>query len=159
MVSSMTDRPRISSTSCLKYPIVSFFGTDTSPSSGDSSPTIMRKIVVLPDPLGPTRPTFSPGFSWNEASTKRICFPYCLLIFVKETIPPLPAVSSTRSSPGSGSIGRHDYATRTPFDQGTSGRRPPTLLPDHPRRRREPVIRVVPDRRARRRVVGRGRLD
>src|SRR6185369_11055285 len=66
--------------------MVSFFGTDTSPSSGASSPTIMRKSVVLPDPLGPTRPTFSPGLSWNEASTKRTCRPYCLLIFVKETI-------------------------------------------------------------------------
>ena len=46
--------------------MVSFFGTETSPSSGASSPTIMRKSVVLPDPLGPTRPTFSPGLSWNE---------------------------------------------------------------------------------------------
>ena len=26
---------------------------------------------------GPTRPTFSPGLSWKEASTKRICRPYC----------------------------------------------------------------------------------
>ena len=59
--------------------MVSFFGTDTSPSSGASSPTIMRKSVVLPAPLGPTRPTFSPGLIWNEASTKRICRPYCLL--------------------------------------------------------------------------------
>src|SRR6476661_5710054 len=66
--------------------MVSFFGTDTSPSSGASSPTIMRKSVVLPDPLGPTRPTFSPGLSWKEASTKRICFPYCLLILLNETI-------------------------------------------------------------------------
>src|SRR6187455_2433463 len=60
------------------------FGTDTSPSSGASSPTIMRKSVVLPDPLGPTRPTFSPGLSWKEASTKRICRPYCLLMRVSE---------------------------------------------------------------------------
>ena len=35
---------------------------------------------------GPTSPTFSPGLSWNEASTKRTCRPYCLLILVKETI-------------------------------------------------------------------------
>ena len=28
---------------------------------------------------GPTRPTFSPGLIWKEASTKRICLPYCLL--------------------------------------------------------------------------------
>jgi uncharacterized protein (DUF1501 family) len=39
------------------------FGTDTSPSSGASSPTIIRKSVVLPAPFGPTRPTFSPALS------------------------------------------------------------------------------------------------
>ena len=33
--------------------MVSFFGTDTSPSSGASSPTIIRKSVVLPAPFGP----------------------------------------------------------------------------------------------------------
>jgi len=48
---------------------VAFFGTSTSPSSGVSSPTSMRKIVDLPEPFGPTRPTFSPGLSWNDAST------------------------------------------------------------------------------------------
>jgi hypothetical protein len=32
--------------------MVAFRGTVTSPSSGDSSPTIMRKSVVLPAPLG-----------------------------------------------------------------------------------------------------------
>src|SRR6188474_1630007 len=57
-----------------------FFGTDTSPSSGDSSPVIIRKIVVLPEPFGPTRPTFSPGLSWKEVSTNRTCRPYCLLM-------------------------------------------------------------------------------
>ena len=41
--------------------MVSFFGTETSPSSGTSSPTIIRNSVVLPEPFGPTRPTFSPG--------------------------------------------------------------------------------------------------
>src|SRR4051812_23290512 len=66
--------------------MVSFFGTETSPSSGASSPTIIRNSVVLPDPFGPTSPTFSPGLSWNDASTKRTCRPYCLLIRVNETI-------------------------------------------------------------------------
>src|SRR5215213_2617268 len=66
--------------------MVIFFGTETSPSSGPSSPTIMRKSVVLPAPFGPTRPTFSPGLSWNEASTKRTCLPYCLLTRAKEII-------------------------------------------------------------------------
>src|SRR5438094_2283519 len=60
--------------------MVSFFGTDTSPSSGVSSPTISRNSVVLPEPLGPTRPTLSSGLSWKEASTNRICRPYCLLM-------------------------------------------------------------------------------
>src|ERR1700689_3916201 len=32
-------------------------------SSGVSSPTTIRKSVVLPAPLGPTSPTFSPGFN------------------------------------------------------------------------------------------------
>ena len=66
--------------------MVSFLGTDTSPSSGDSSPTIMRKSVVLPAPFGPTSPTFSPGLSWKEASTKSTCRPYCLLMREKEII-------------------------------------------------------------------------
>jgi hypothetical protein len=66
--------------------MVSFFGTETSPSSGASSPTTMRNRVVLPAPFGPTRPTFSPGFNWKEASTKINCRPYCLLIFEKEII-------------------------------------------------------------------------
>src|SRR5215212_6408233 len=61
-----------------------FFGTLTTPSSASSSPVIMRKRVDLPAPFGPTRPAFSPGLSWNEASTKRTCFPYCLLTLLKE---------------------------------------------------------------------------
>src|SRR5688500_1610001 len=46
----------------------------------------MRKSVVLPEPLGPTRPTFSPGLSWKDASTNRICLPYCLEILENEII-------------------------------------------------------------------------
>ena len=41
-------------------------------------------MVVLPEPLGPTRPTFSPELTWNEASTKSTCAPYCLVTLVKE---------------------------------------------------------------------------
>src|SRR6185503_13916206 len=70
-------------------------GTLTVPSSGDSSPTIIRKTVVLPAPFGPTSPARSPGFSWNEASTNRICFPYCLPTSMKEIMvrPEYPAGS------------------------------------------------------------------
>ncbi len=64
--------------------MLSFLGTETSPSSGDSSPTIIRNSVVLPAPLGPTRPTFSPGLSWKEASTKSTWRPYCLLMRANE---------------------------------------------------------------------------
>src|SRR6185369_3219338 len=66
--------------------MLSFLGTETVPSSGASSPTTMRNRVVLPEPLGPTRPTFSPGFNWKDASTKTSCRPYCLLILEKEII-------------------------------------------------------------------------
>ena len=54
------------------------------PRRATSSPTIIRNSVVLPAPFGPTRPTFSPGLSWKEASTKRTCRPYCLLMREKE---------------------------------------------------------------------------
>src|SRR5229473_1653768 len=66
--------------------MVIFFGTETSPSSGDSSPTINRKSVVLPAPLGPTSPARSPGFNWNDASTKMSCLPYCLVTLFSEII-------------------------------------------------------------------------
>src|SRR5678815_420373 len=87
-----------------------FFGTDTAPRSSDCSPAIIRKMVVLPAPFGPTRPTFSPGLSWKEVSTKRTCRPYCLLMRERESTriqvysPDLAApctlrVSMERSSP------------------------------------------------------------
>src|ERR1700722_11560868 len=52
--------------------------TATWPSSGASSPVIIRNSVVLPAPLGPTRPTFSPRSSDAEASMNRIWWPICL---------------------------------------------------------------------------------
>src|SRR6476620_7214647 len=54
--------------------------TETWPPSGCSSLVISRKIVVFPEPLGPTRPTFSPRLIAAEASMKRICLPCCLPI-------------------------------------------------------------------------------
>ena len=38
-------------------------GNRPEPSSGSSSPTIMRKSVVFPGAIRGTRPTFSPGFN------------------------------------------------------------------------------------------------
>src|SRR5262245_24049845 len=52
--------------------------TATWPSSGCSSPVISRNRVLLPAPLGPTRPIFSPFWSAAEASMKRIWWPTCL---------------------------------------------------------------------------------
>jgi hypothetical protein len=62
--------------------MVARLGTLTSPDSGSSSPAINRKIVVLPDPFGPINPTFSPGLSWNDASTRRAWRPKCLATLV-----------------------------------------------------------------------------
>ena len=53
-------------------------GRDTTPSSGVSSPAMILKSVVLPEPFGPTSPTFSPGLSWKDASTKSSCLPVLL---------------------------------------------------------------------------------
>jgi hypothetical protein len=44
----------------------------TWPSSGRSSPAIIRKSVVLPAPFGPTSPTFSPFWMPIDASMNKI---------------------------------------------------------------------------------------
>src|SRR4051812_14534410 len=60
--------------------------TTTWPSSGCSSPVIIRNRVVLPEPLGPTRPTFSPRWSAADASMKRSWWPFCLLMLSRRII-------------------------------------------------------------------------
>src|SRR3954449_1995314 len=92
--------------------MVIFFGTETSPSSGDSSPTIMRKSVVLPAPFGPTRPARSPGLSWNEASTKTSWRPYCLEILLRLIMrargrTPPPPGRFLPADPGAGDRGQN----------------------------------------------------
>src|SRR3954453_11039939 len=52
---------------------------ETCPSSGSSSPAIIRNSVVLPAPFGPTSPIFSPLWRAADASMKRIWWPTCLL--------------------------------------------------------------------------------
>src|SRR5688572_5643700 len=64
--------------SWLKYPIAVPRSIAIWPASGSSSRVIKRKIVVLPAPLGPTRPIFSPRFTAAEASRNRICAPWRL---------------------------------------------------------------------------------
>src|SRR3974377_2210359 len=36
------------------------------PAVGSSTPRISSIVVVLPAPLGPSRPTISPGDTWND---------------------------------------------------------------------------------------------
>jgi hypothetical protein len=78
IASSRTVRPPISPTDWEKYPTLTRFSTITLPESGSSSPTIIRKIVDLPAPFGPTSPTFSPRKTANEASRKRMRPACCL---------------------------------------------------------------------------------
>src|SRR3954452_4169013 len=52
---------------------------ETCPSSGGSSPAIIRNSVVLPAPFGPTSPIFSPLLRAADASMNRIWWPACLL--------------------------------------------------------------------------------
>src|SRR3954462_4952108 len=77
---------------------------ETWPSSGGSWPVIIRNKVVLPDPLGPTRPIFSPFWSAAEASMKRIWWPFCLLTLSRRII-----CAGTRKR-----ILRRPYATGSP---------------------------------------------
>ena len=48
-----------------------------SPSLASQRATTALAMVLLPDPFGPTRPTFSPRKRLIEASRKRIWPPYC----------------------------------------------------------------------------------
>src|SRR6202521_4903515 len=88
--------------------MVAFLGTVVSPSSACSSPTIIRNRVVLPDPFGPTRPTFSPGLSWKDASTNRTWRPYCLLMRENAIMPGgrAAAAAQTPSRPAPDEDGR-----------------------------------------------------
>src|SRR3954465_11184754 len=79
MTSATALRPAISPTSWLKEPMVMPRSVETCPSSGNSSPAIIRNSVVFPAPFGPTRPIFSPLLRAAEASMNRIWWPACLL--------------------------------------------------------------------------------
>ena len=42
--------------------------TDTRPDPGSRMPVMILRVVLLPAPFGPSRPTTSPRSSWNEMS-------------------------------------------------------------------------------------------
>jgi hypothetical protein len=56
------------------------------PSSGVSSPTTIRNNVVLPDPLGPTRPIFRQDLTETRHPRRAPAYQYCLSMFEKEII-------------------------------------------------------------------------
>src|SRR5690348_4497884 len=53
-----------------------------SPSVARSRPAIMRSVVVLPHPEGPSRQTTSPAFTDRSASLTAVNSPYFLVIFL-----------------------------------------------------------------------------
>src|ERR1051326_1220421 len=114
-----------------------FFGTATTPSSALSSPAIMRKSVVFPAPFGPTRPARSPALSWNEASTKMTCRPYCLLTSEKEIMEQGPTGAGAamfRLSRRDAALPQRDREfAGAPLDDAARGRAPSASLDEHRR--------------------------
>src|SRR5438105_3458234 len=51
----------------------------TWPPSEAISPIVIRKLVVLPAPLGPSRPTTSPSLTWKSTplTTWRLPYHFC----------------------------------------------------------------------------------
>src|ERR1043166_6022376 len=105
-----------------------FFGTETTPSSALSSPAIIRKSVVFPAPFGPTRPARSPALSWNDASTKMTCRPYCLLTLEKEIMEQAPTsrrAAMSRRSRSDAALPQRDWEfAGAPLDDAARGRAP-----------------------------------
>src|SRR5215470_16704233 len=56
-----------------------------SPELGDTRPAIMRRHVVLPQPLGPSSATMLPGSIVNDTSSTAVTRWYCLLSACKRT--------------------------------------------------------------------------
>ena len=54
-----------------RYPIRCRPGMDMVPSSASAAPARIRRSVVFPDPLGPTRPTLAPSGTSTERRSKR----------------------------------------------------------------------------------------
>ena len=91
------------------------------PRRASSGPTVMRKLVVLPAPFGPSRPTISPACTSKEtpSTTRR---------FLKALTRPL---TSSRCWPGSSVSSRRDM--RRPSLRASAGSRAAELPPRRPR--------------------------
>ena len=55
--------------------------TRASPELGVMNPVIMRMVVDLPAPLGPRKPSTSPGLTVNDRSLTAYFGPKCLVRF------------------------------------------------------------------------------
>src|SRR3954462_6975062 len=49
-------------------------------------PTIMRIVLVLPAPFGPSRPNIVPGAIWNDRSSTATNEPYALRTLFSSTV-------------------------------------------------------------------------
>ena len=49
------------------------------PEVGGTKPAIMRMVVVLPAPLGPRKPSTSPGWTVKLMLSTAVSGPYCLV--------------------------------------------------------------------------------
>src|SRR3990172_13429609 len=58
--------------------VTSLSASVTRPASGSTMPQAMRKVVVLPAPLGPKRPTISPGNTSKSTPSTTRRLPYDL---------------------------------------------------------------------------------
>ena len=63
------------STRCGTYPTFNPGARAMTPPLVGSSPISMRKIEVLPDPFGPTSPTFWPDDTLKETSSSTATWP------------------------------------------------------------------------------------
>ncbi len=83
-----------------------------------SSPAIIRRLVVLPQPDGPTRTMNSPSWISRLRSSTAMTSPYFLVTCSKVTVAivrtPSPGelVASPCIRPPLGGLGRAPYATR-----------------------------------------------
>src|SRR3981081_1300332 len=68
----------------------------TWPLLGSTRRLTIFKLVVLPQPLGPTRTQISPAGTSSDRSTTAPCGPYCLLTCLNSTV----ALVTLESLPG-----------------------------------------------------------